>query len=516
MPPFKKICSLTEICTEWVWRWLNHCLNHQAPPRDRMRQRQYVLSTLNPNIRQQLLNRIFNVDTRDVMLDSKCMLLEMLGDRSTQWVDLSRSGFGYIDEVFQFYRTLTLGLLINITRLGLICNVKSKSDCKYLLDINNTFYRVLNQMRHLQWVTLTGVGDRTILATLGANCYQLEHLDVSDSVKVDDEAVAALLLKDPQSVEGLNLKQVIEQDLSKNPCCETLSLVCVCGTQVSLKSTLFLLRCVPALTSFGGAVEDGSLCSVIELLQPDQGVTKFKLNKFWDAKVLPTHASLLNVACPKITSVTTSVSSLPSLHFLYPITSLTVDLNYLNCRNCANYIYNYLQVRGETLKDLLFTNSLNCFLDLAWLMELTPNLERLESGLYIEEGYEILGWKLLWDASVTVNSCEALLTLISHTPSLKNLSINFMPEPYTETFECINDELVIKIISAGALTRLQKLKIAECAITVKGLNWLFLHCSELSYIAPLLFWKNISQDDIQQLHLQAKQNNWELKLVLRE
>ncbi|KAK8741545.1 hypothetical protein OTU49_002264 [Cherax quadricarinatus] len=512
MPPFKKIDSLTEICSEWVWRWLHHCLDYQAAPRERMRQREYVLATLNPNIRQQLLNRILSLQMNDVMLSGKCMLLEMLGDRSTQWVDLSQSGYGYVDEVFHFYRTLTLGLLINITRLGLICNVKTKVDCKYLLDINCTFYRVLNQMRHLQWVTLGGVGDRTILATLGANCYQLEHLNVQDSVRVDDDAVAALLLKNPQAVDGLSKKQVLDTALPSNPCCKTLSFVCVCGTQVSLVSAALLLRYVPALTSFGGSVEGGSLSSLIELLQPEKGVTKLNLNKFWDSKILPHQASLMNVACPKLTFLMTTASSLPSLHFLYPIASLTVELSF---HGCAADIYSYLGARGENLKTLIFTDNLNCLLDMAWLMELTPNLEQIESSLYIEEGYEIVGWKLLKEATVTVNSSKTLLTLLSHTPNVRHLSINFLPQPYMETFECINDDLIINVISAGGLMRLEKLTITECAITIKGLNWLFLHCAELTYIARLLFWKNVSQEDIHQLHVQANQNNWQLTIVLR-
>ncbi|KAG7157550.1 uncharacterized protein LOC121879948 isoform X1 [Homarus americanus] len=513
MPPFKTIGSLTEICTERVWRWLYHCLNYQATPRDRMRQRAYILATLNSNIRQQLLNCILRIHTQEVMLSSKCMLLELLGDRSTQWVDVSRSGYSYVDEVFHFYRTLTLSLLINLTRLGVICNVKSKIDSKYLLEINSTFYRVLNQMRHLQWVTLGGVADQTILATLGANCHQLEHLNVCGSIRVNDQALAALLLKDPLAVEGRSMKQVIDKNIATNPCCATLTFVCVSETEVTLIGAVLLLRCVPNLTSLGGAVEDGSLSSVIHMLQPEEGVASYKLNHLWDDRISPDQASLLNVACPELTSVTTTVYSLPSLHLLYPITSLTVDLYF---RGGSTSIYNYLQLRGANLKELVLSNNISCPLDLGWLMELTPNLERVESSLYLEEGYEILGWKNVQVASVRVNSSKTLIALLSHIPRVKDLSIIFEPEPYTETYECINDDLVINACISGGLTHLETLSIAECAVSLQGLNCLLLHCPELSYVAPLLFWTNITQDDIRHLQSQAAHSNWRLKLVLRE
>lgn len=513
MPPLKVISSLMETCSEWVWRWLHRCLDHQAAPPRRLRQRTYILATLNSNIRQKLINRILGQHMHEVTMASKCLLLELLADGSTHRVDLTQGGYAFIEEIFHLYRTLNLSLLTGLTHLGLICNVKMTNDHKYLLDVNSIFYRLLNQMCHLQWVRLSGVADRTILATLGANCHFLQHLDVSGSVKVDDEALAALLLKDPLAVKGRSQEQVAAQHLPTNSCCTTLSFVCVSETNVSELSAVLLLRYVANLTSLGGFVEAGSVCGVIELLQPHEGVARYKLNQLWEVKLLPGQASLLKVACPDMTALTTTEASLPALNLLHPLTSLAVDLDF---HGSATGIYSCLQARGDTLKELRFLNSINCPLDLAWLMELTPNLEWIESHLYVEEGYEIPNWRVLRVAAVIVNSSKVLLALLTHTPNLRHLTITFLPEPYSETFECINDDLLMNITLAGGLTHLQKLSIKECAISLWGVHCLLLHSPQLTYIAALFFWKNISQDDIKKLQLQATRNNWQLSVFSHE
>ncbi|XP_071519901.1 uncharacterized protein [Panulirus ornatus] len=513
MPPVRVISSLMETCSEWVWRWLHRCLNHQASPPERLRQRKYVLTTLNSNIRQKLLKRILCIHMYDVPMASKCMLLELLADRNTHWVDLTQGGYAYIDEIFHLYRTLNLGLLVGLTRLGFICNVKMKNDQKYLPDVNSTFYRLLNQMRHLQWVRLSGVADRNMLATLGVNCHSLQHVDVSGSMRVDDMALAALILKDPIVVEGQSQEQVATHQLPTNSCCATLNFVCISETQVSMMSALLLLRYVPNLTSFGGYVEAGSLSAVLQLLQPQEGVEQYKLTHLWEDRILPAQASLLKVACPHLTTLITCESSLASLPHLQPLTTLTLDLDF---RGCASDIYSGLQMQGDTLKELRFLKSINCPLDLAWLMELTPNLEWIECNLYIEEGYQMPTWRLLKVASVIVSSSKVVLALLTHTPELRNLSLTFLPEPYQETFECINDDLILNTTLAGGLTRLEHLRITDCAITMWGVQCLLLHCQQLTHIAAFSSWKNISQHDIRTLQSQVQENNWQLNLVYHE
>ncbi|KAK7071160.1 hypothetical protein SK128_009005 [Halocaridina rubra] len=518
MPPFKSIGSLSDICTDWVWRWLFHCLKHQAKPEDRLQQRQYVISTLNPNVRQQLLNRICGSHMYRVSLSSKCFLIEMLGDKSTHCLDLSQSGLYYIDEIFQFYRTLTFGLLLSLTKLGIKCNVSSLNDQKLLPDLNITFYRVFNQMGNLRWVTLTGVGDTPILCTLGSNCHHLEYLDISGSPYVKDESIARLLVQDSLALCGRSLEQISRQELATTPLCKTLSIVCVSGTDITMVSAIILLHYLPRLTSLGGQIDCGSVCEVIRLLQPEtdnqdvssDGPKVFEFEELSDSCITPENASLLCLSCPKVKRLTTTMINMQSLHVLHPLQSLTIE----DMRGDPLYIYNYLQMRGDSLKELILCDNLTCPLDLTWIMELTPNLEQLRGNICIDDSYEVPNWDKLLVATVTVNSSKVLLELLTHAPGLRELSIDFLPEPYSETSDCINDNLIIYIALKGGLKCVEKLVIKECAISIKGIDCLLIHCPELWYLAPVSFWHNVSEDDVKRLRTEAVENNWKLKIVV--
>ncbi|XP_063592896.1 uncharacterized protein LOC134769991 isoform X2 [Penaeus indicus] len=512
MPPFKPFLSLTNICIEWVLQWLARNVRRLGAPKERLKQREYITANLNSNIRQRLLNIIFQQHMYKWDLSSKCLILELLGDRSTQIVDFTKGGYGFVDEVWHFYRTLTIGLMVNLTKIGVTCDLKTESDKKYLADINHTFYRIFSQMKNLRWVILKGVADTVLLGMMGTNCPYLEYLDVSGSYKVDDESVANLLLKDPLSVEGKNLQKLSLQDIPTQPCAKNLKYVCLSETNVSLVSAVILLHYVPKLQSFGGDIHAGSISSVMEVLQPEEGHMTFQLKELWDARILPHHASLMNIMCPHLTCLNTDASSLNCLHILSSISSLTLCLYY---RNFVNEIYDYLLGNGENLKKLILVDHINCCLDLSWLVGLTPNLEHLESSVDLLEGTEMSDWPLLKFARVTVGTSKALLALLTKAPELRELDITFVREPYQETFECINDDLIVYAVIEDGLRKLHKLKINECAIGLKGIDCLLLHCPDLCYLAPLAFWHGLSNQDLHSLIQRIKENNWQLKLIMR-
>ncbi|XP_042862830.1 uncharacterized protein LOC122247559 isoform X1 [Penaeus japonicus] len=512
MPPYKTILSLTDICTKRVLDLLYEGIRVSAPPQERKKQHSYVTSTLNSNIRQHLINVIFQQPLHKQTFTCKCMLLEMLGDCSTQTIDFSQVGSVYIDEVWHFYRTLTIGLMINLMKLGLACNLRKKMDEKFLLDVNTSLYRVFNQMKNLRWVTLIGVADRTLLESLGTNCIHLEYLNVNESSKVNDDAIARLLLKDPELIEDQSEETLCFQDIQTNPCASNLKMVGVSVTNVSLTSVFVLLYYVPKLESLGGPIQAGSIGSILKHLDPEDGSRFLNLNELWEAKIRPCQASLLNMMCPNLTCLTCDASSLDSLHIISSISALTLKLCF---REYVDDIYNYLLGSGQNLKKLILVDHINCGLDLSWLIELTPNLEYLEATLIREDGAEIAEWHFLKSAKVTVQSSKVTLALLTHAPVLADLDITFVMEPYQETFVCINDDLIINAVVDGGLTNLQKLRISECAVSMKGIDCLLLHCPGLTYLAPLSFWHGVSLQDLHALRQRVKERNWVLKIVMR-
>ncbi|XP_042859536.1 uncharacterized protein LOC122245676 [Penaeus japonicus] len=445
-------------------------------------------------------------------LSSKCSILEVLGDTSTQCIDFTKGGYAYVDEVWQFYRSLNITKVINLTRLGIVCRLKTVSDKKYVPDINSTFYRAFSQMKNLRWVTLKGVADKTFLLTMGTNCPHLEYLNIAESLKIDDEAIANLLIRDTSSAESQRSQQVGVHHIPMNLCVNSLKMVCISETNVTLTSVGMLLHFVPNLESFGGDIHAGSVCSVMKDLHLKEGHKSFKLQELWDARILPQHASLLNVVCPHLTRLNTDASSLGSLKSLSSITSLTLSLYY---QNFENDIYEYLLENGEKLKELILVDHINCYLDLSWLVELAPNLEHLEASVRLDEGLEVLKWPSLKTAQLTVESSRVLLTFLSSAYELTDLDITFVREPYQETFECINDDLIIYALIEDGLKKLQKLKISECAIGLKGIDCLLLHCPDLTYLAPLAFWHGLCSQDLHSLVQRIKENNWQLKLIMR-
>ncbi|XP_053637829.1 uncharacterized protein [Cherax quadricarinatus] len=514
MPPVKKLNTLRDMSMERVWRWLFQCVrcplasgNHRIPLR------KYLLSSLCPLLRQRLLTLIFNVKRSKLFIDTKCKLLQVLGDDTTHYVDFTQGGSAFIEEMMHFYNALNVASLFNLTRLGAICDVRHKTDQRYISTINKTFYLSLEKMRNLRWLTLGGICDTIVMKILGTNCRHLQHLDISDSLTVNDEGVAALVLSNSQALQGLNPQEIGRQTLPLNPCCSTLSFVCVSGTQVGGIGAALLLHCLPGLTSLGSYPITCSLTRVIELLQPEEGLRQFKLNKMWDADILPHQATLLSIACPDVTAIFTHEASLPSLHFLFPFEYLSVDIDF---KYSVNSLYNYLVIRGETLKQLILVDSINCPLDLTWLVELTPNLERIEATLEVKHMAVTQNWNVLSVATVTVDSSITIINLLTRTPNLRSLELTFLESMGNEeTYRCINDELLLRILTAGGLKKVEKLKISQCMISTYGLDCLLQYCPDLQYLAPLVCWPNITRYEVDKLLAKTAENNWLLRIVMR-
>lgn len=512
MPPHNPLSPLRDICIEWTLEWISSNVKFGGTSQQHKQQRHYLTSALSSNIRQQLLFLTFQQPLYERNLTYKCLMLKLLGDHNTQSVDFSGAGATYLNEVNYLYRILTQVQITKLTKLGINCNLRTVADKNCLMEVNATFYYVFNQMTNLRWVKLVGVADKTLLRALGMNCPHLEYLNVDESFRVNDEAVANLLLRDPEDVAFQNNNDIDLKDISTNPCACCLKVICLSGTEVSIRSAVIILYCVPYLKSFDGDVNVGSLCSAMESLQPKDGYRSFNLQKLWDTRILPNQALLLDKVCPYLTYLSTDASSLFILHLLSSISSLTLKLYF---QNATIEIYNYLLVSGGNLRELVLVDHINCCLDLTWLVELTPNLERLEATIIKEEGKNIMEWPSLTTAKVTLESSKTLFALLTHAYGLKDLDVTFEKWSCQETFEDINDALITNAVASGSLQNLQKMWINKCAISMKGIDCLLLNCPNLVYLAPLAFWNGISQEDLHILRQRMKENNWHFRFVLR-
>ncbi|KAG0728931.1 hypothetical protein GWK47_031401 [Chionoecetes opilio] len=510
MPRCRAVNPLGEMAGEQVCRWLQCCVRLQPGPRKRHKLRQHMLVALAPRPRQALLSQVLALP--GVLMDIKCQLVEVLGDGTTRTADLTPGGPLFIDEVFHLYRSLTMAALINLTLLGVVCDVRSPTDRRYLPDVNVTFHRLVDHFRHLVWVTLSGVADGIVLATLGANCHALQYLDVSGSPQVDDEGVSRLLLQGKINLSDLsNLATAPLPPTS--PCCATLTFLGVSETETSPASTVLLLRCLHQVTSLGGFINEGSLIEVLEVLQAGGAADwPTSLTKVWEPRILPRQAPLLAAACPALTSLVTEDASVPTVSLLPPLQELTIDLI---MRGVSGQLYDMLEARGTTLTHFVLEKNINCPLELTFLMDVAPQLRHLKACLYLGQGCEATNWVTLTSAVVGVTTSKAMVALLTHTPALRHLTVSLEPEPYTETWRDLDDSVLGQVIDGGGLDSLEKLVVTKCGVTFTGLQLLLLHCQHLELVASLIEWPAITQDDIHLLREQIIHNNLCLDLQLQ-
>ncbi|XP_076064664.1 uncharacterized protein LOC143038880 [Oratosquilla oratoria] len=511
MPPNLQVKSLLDLGAEWTSNWLMTCLRQVSSPTERFLQRSYVMHHLNVNARQLILHRVLATHMYRLDITSRCLMLELLGDKSTVCVDMTSAGKMLIEDVFHFYRTATSSLLLNLVKLGFDCEIKRFVEDRYILDVNSVFYRVLKQMKHLRWVTITCICDTEIMSILGKNCPSLEYLDVSSSWNVTDESVFDLLMPKQGDLKNKALEELRDYQAPINKCCGSLVVVNLSGTNITQHSVILLLRLAPRLTSFGGFLDEGSVSFGVSFLQPQEGIKNFNLTSLYDSTVEPEHASLLAHACPGINTVSTRIISLPSLHFLPSITSLSVDCDF---QSFTDDIYNYLEVRGESLKELNLKDCIHCVLDVAWIARFMPNLVRLEAKLDYDEDIDMPVWRFLRVANVLVQSSKCLYNFLTHTPVLAELKVDFDGLPYSETYTSIDDKFLTRVLCDDGLGALQRLELGKCALGREGLDALLLHCTNLHYIATLIEWEKLLPVDVEDIRTETYLNNWKLQLVV--
>lgn len=104
------------------------------------------------------------------------------------------------------------------------------------------FPNILAQARSLTQVTILSGAENHTLRILGLNCPCLTKLDVSHSIRVNDQGLRNLLLryprrrnKPPKSAEKTEEEEVDDILLETNPCAEVISSIILVGTSVTWK-----------------------------------------------------------------------------------------------------------------------------------------------------------------------------------------------------------------------------------------------------------------------------------------
>ena len=510
MPNLKSLPKLEDIAREKIISWLLHCSNNYLGPLNRKIQRAYIESLLGGNLGQQLLNTVLKTSKNKLDLYSKCLILELLCNQSTLYIDLIQGGSLIIEEVFRLYRTLLHCLPVGLARFGLICDIKPGVDQRYITDVNSFFYRILGQMKNLRSISLVGVGDTEILKQIGLNCEQLEYLDVTNSWKVNDRSVACLLYESPNICHNKSIEQLIGIDDDLNMCCFNLRFIGLSGTDISNKSIAMCFINCPRVVSFGGYIHQGSVTNILELVQSKLVKRKYNIRELWEDKISESQVELLSYACPLLTSLSTSSESLYTIHNLSSLTSLTLDCDF---QDWNEELYTYLLSNGSKLKSLKLNDNVNCKLDIGWLMELTPSLVTLSAHVYYSNvGYPVT-WSSLQNADIVVDSSKCVHELLIHTPEIENLNLKFVGEPYCEDETSINDDLMIDIATYGGLHKAKNIKIGVCGLGIVAVETLLAYCSDLQSISTLSLWKNFTAEHLNELEKRVKEANWDLKLI---
>ncbi|XP_018010555.1 uncharacterized protein LOC108667952 isoform X1 [Hyalella azteca] len=564
MPPERKVNTLLEVATRSCISWLMKCtLKWQGVPARKL-QREYIIRCLSPITRQQLLSSVLSRHMHDISADLKVQMLELLGDDKTTSFDLSSSGYQYIEEVFNIYRAIAFCCLVNITRLGIICDLSKISDKQFRSDVNALFYLPLGKMNRLTSVTLRSLGDAKLLSTLGLNCTNLEYLDISESHNVDDDCLAHLYLSNAEPLTELRDGQRRYMLTKFHKCCYTLKFLGLAATAVTTETVTSLAMMMPNLESLGGHLDLGSMCAALAMpygglnspsaepcvllevfdLERD-GLHKLsvknyeavfarkheaeasdefgpsgflvpppstlKYTQLWDVSIGAEVSLILNNVCPDVSEFHIRYNSLSSLAEFHHLKVLDVDCDFGS--EWPYYLLQYLKQRGSSLTSLSVTLSVTTFMPLSELQSSCPNLERLSMPIFTESEETTL--LKLTSANISVESWEVLECFSKAHPQLKELYVvlNRLWPSYG-LYKELTDSVFTDILSCSSFSNLEKLVIGKCQLGKRAVELcLGPSCPKLRVLGYVDRWSNLSREDVTNLQNEILERNLDIVLL---
>lgn len=517
MPAIKNVLTLEEININFIEKLLYKCINDTKYSKHKLVFREYLIRNLSASLRQKLLSKICKIHIYQLDTNKKCQFLELLGDTTTICINIAGSGSLFIEDVFFLYRTVLMSNFKNLCKFGIDCNMRNLSDRKYIDDVNSIIYKPLTELKNLRWITLKGLGEPILLSTLGSSCPYLEYLDVSDSILVNDASIAGLLLKNPEELNTLSTKDLVKYNGLLNSCSSHLSFLGISGTDVSTSSIILSLLFLPKLYSYGGYLDQSSICEVLIHLQSTVDFKCSNLTELWEDNLSVKQVDILSKLCPALCSLNTSIASLSSLHSIinFSVDSLTLDCDF---KDIEWALINFIYYNGSYIKCLLLENSINTKINLVDILEYAPSLVEVCMPLYIsdEPNKDLKKWVHLKKCTIEINSIDCLKHFLLQSPLLSDVTLKFVPVDYaTETSDSINDTFILDILNSGALKHLESLRINDCGIGLLGLETLIEKCSELKYIEKVFYWKNLSAKDLEYLQHKIKLSNWDLEIIKR-
>jgi len=552
MPVLKAVPSLVEISCEKVLKWFLHVTQQYPGMKSRQCQREYIYQSLNPLMRQWLLSKAYSKNMYELNLDCKILLLELLGDKCTTCLDLTKTGYQYVEEVFSFYRAVTFSLVVNLKNLGIICNVKRRSDLTFVKEINGIFYRTMLQLKNLTMLTLSGLADAEMLTKIGKTCQQLEYLDISKSQLADDDAVAGLLVNKPESLSALWSGNIDSLITKKNGLCSSLKLFDISNTEVTSMVVCIILQLCPNIQSLGGFLNEGSLCQVISFLYENNATKTDSLIKFdiynvhrnnlvqicnpsnvdsddedsetdiielprflllthlYETNITSQYTKMITKLCPNLKALETSIVSLEQLQNFSQLTVLTVDCDF---KNWVDELWYYLEMKGSKLISLTVTNCLSVGLPVNLLGDWCGNLKSLSLPVDCNtDENSPRTWKSLEVANILVENMKSLEHFCLSALNVCELYVTFIPLQYS--IESLNDCTLSNILNLCKFSYLKVLVLGYCQLSVKGFNSIVLHCPCLEAIGYLDLWQQVNWEEIQDLKKFVKESNWNVKILL--
>ena len=576
MPAHAPVPALISAATAAASSYLLRCAKSWPCVQARQLQRAHVLAILQPPLRQHILDNAMSTNMYQMDMDEKILLLHLLGDQSTRIVDVTTTGYQYVDEVFSLYRALTSSFVINLRTLGFVCLIKGKADLKYVSDVNSMFYLTLQRMKYLTTVTLSGIANTEILAIIGKTCHHLEYLDVSHSQRVEDEGLIALLISKPDHLISLWEKKMSHFMAKCHPCCKSLQFLGLSGTDVTTQSVCNALQFLTKLKSFGGHLHNASMCSAITFLYGEplpiyrQKIVKlniydvdkaglvqicandldgngladkneslnddetkkrcddsssdeesdliaipaqFYITRIFDVVISKNQCHILNKVCPEVFSVDTNLASLKTLHNFHQLKELCIECDF---KCWCDPLCGYLESSGSTLESLVARDSINDSIPYDYLREWCPKLKSITVPLEsCTDGPSICAdaWESLTYANILMVSTEHFISFCSVAVNLTELCFVFAPDSYSDTLESFNDGLIGTILNNGGLSRVRKVFFGRSCLSGATVLALTSHCQDLHSVGYLDLWRLLTDLQLAQVQDTIKRSNWQLRLL---
>ncbi|XP_047738735.1 uncharacterized protein LOC125178601 [Hyalella azteca] len=571
MAPAKEVLSLQFIAANCSITWLQKCIAHRSCVVDKHILREFLRCRIGGSTQQELLSNALSRILRGAKLCTQAQILELLGDEKTTRLDITPSRLDSPAEVLHIYLAIGFGRMRNVRKLS-INYAKTALYTSFKPEMNTYFYLTLDRMSHLTHVAVPYLGEAGLLSIIGRTCENIQYLDISESVKVDDACLASLFLSHPRSMRELWDGKIPYIITKFSQCCNSLKYLGLRNTKVTVRTVNILTQVMPNLESLGGCLKSVStfhaivkssdryslaprqsnftFCTLLAVydLQSDgwhKLTLKYhtiryrreasggceepagvyvcppfplklaELSDFSDEVDLDT-VSALNELCPHVSELHTSITSLPILaeHF-HDLKVLEVIYRCkVNDWLWNQTLMNYLERRGSSLIALAVTQTRFHYLSLSRLQAACPNLVNLTASINVDE--DLTNLPQLLYANLVFRSWGVFKNFCQGHTQLRELRASLPPSlagPFYISTP-MTDSFFESIFLSYSFAHLEKLIIDTCDLGAGAMEICLGPClPRLRVVGYVDRWWKLLPDEVVHFNNEIKARKLDLTLI---